>query len=187
MRISVQKAFEDIRRIYFPLWDGKRLWRVKQVNDLHGLRGQCDEAKRIILIRNDVAESDDRDCVLIHEIAHAVCGGWHGQRWKKRYKQAAIKAQKCGLSTLAQKIEADIQRMEQGFRPTPNCAYRLLENIVCDDPSIEFRVAAGLIGEQLGMDTETFLRRFKRAKAIFDEARQLEEEVRQIRAAWGET
>ena len=85
--------FESIRSIFFPKWDRKHEWILRDAHpgECFGL-GYCVSTGKIIVV------TDDTEGTLIHEIAHAVTHQGHGKKWQNRMEKAARKAEKAESS-----------------------------------------------------------------------------------------
>ena len=110
-----QEAFDHVRRVFFPRWDRKRLWRLRIVRNLDDSVGTCDFTHRIIKAASVPVDDDELAALLIHEIAHAATASYHAKRWLTRMEKAAQLAKTLGRSRLATLIRQEID----GYKEPP--------------------------------------------------------------------
>ena len=103
-----QEAFDLVRRVFFPRWDRKRLWRARIESNLKGSVGNCNFTDRIIKAASVPADDDELATLLIHEIAHAATASYHAKRWLTRMEKAAQQAKTIGRPRLATLIRNEI-------------------------------------------------------------------------------
>ena len=108
-----REAFDLVRRVFFPRWDRKRLWRLRIVRNLDDSLGNCDFTHRIIKAASVPIDDDELAALLIHEIAHAATASYHAKRWLIRMEKAAQQAKKIGRSRLATLIRQEIDGYKQ--------------------------------------------------------------------------
>ena len=108
-----QETFDFVRRVFFPRWDRKRLWRLRIVRNLNDSLGTCDFTHRIIKAASVPVDDDELAALLIHEIGHAVTASYHTKRWLTRMEKAAQQAKKIGRSRLATLIRQEIDEYKQ--------------------------------------------------------------------------
>lgn len=181
MHRTLQQHIADLRTSFFPRWDRARCWRIRQVDDLDGAEGSCD--RRSKTIRLVVPPGDDLlDAVLIHEISHAAASPDHGKRWQARMEQAAQTADAMGRAGLAKLLREEIQGYQAALPVTPSEVYAEIKSAVGDSPARRFSEVLDSVRREYGLSRRDFLRRFRRARQAFDDAKQAEEEVRPIRS-----
>jgi uncharacterized membrane protein YkvA (DUF1232 family) len=110
-------AFTDIRETFFPLWDKKKEWVIKEAQD-PPFDGCAIPMTKSILIHADFIESKDLYGVIIHEICHALSSSSHGKRWLQQMHDTAQLARKHGKIQLAEFIENDVKAARQAAPQT---------------------------------------------------------------------
>ena len=176
-------SVEYIRRTFFPDWDKGRQWQVVQVDDLDGAQGRCERTTKTISILDGIKQ-DDLFALLIHEIAHAVSNDCHGKRWLQRMEDAANRADQEGLPTLAALLRQQIVGYQDGFRMTAAMIYGEIENCVVSEPQVSFPQVVDFLRRDFGISGHHFLRRFRRAERVFEEAQQDVRESAEAKARW---
>jgi hypothetical protein len=179
---SVTQLFEAVRRAYFPRWDRQGRWTVR-VGTPPGrprLRGYCDPDTRTIWV---AAHPDEH--TMIHEIVHAVAGPGHALRFQERLSKAADVAETQGNAELAGGIHKEVA----DYAGQPNLSaediYGQIRDAAweCDN----FDAMVRWISEDMGSTPEEFAHRYRRARRVFDKAKQeaIDERARMatIRAA----
>ena len=96
---KLSQAFQVVREQFFPKWDRAKRWRVRQVDYLDESQGKCCRDRKEIQILN-FPDGEERNLLLIHEIAHAFDLG-HEERWQARIKSALDTAEQLGRTELA--------------------------------------------------------------------------------------
>ena len=128
---AARKAFDYVRRIFFPGWDRKYAFGLRVVPFLASI-GRFDNEKKKILLRVIPELEDDLYVLLIHEIAHHV-SPYHGEKWMSRMREAATKALEIGRDTLATKISQEIESYKtHSYVLTPGFLRRELEDFVME-------------------------------------------------------
>jgi hypothetical protein len=181
---EVVDLFENIRQTFFPRWDRKKEWSVVIVDDLDGAQGRCEpEAKQIQLAT--YMEGDELTSLIIHEVAHAVARIDHGRRWLARMEKAAVDADKMDLGGIAGLLREQIKDYrEGGVRYTAQMVYAEMETGVMCQPHLAFPQVVDWLRRNFGLSREQFLRRFRRSRAVYDEAQRDAEERDRCRAGW---
>jgi hypothetical protein len=108
---------------------------------------------------------------MIHEVVHAVVGAGHAVRFQERFSKAAEVAEAKGKADLAAAIRKEVGLWADTHNLRAEDIYGRIRDAVweeCDD----FDVLAGSIAEDLGSTPEEFARRYRRARRVFDKARQ---------------
>ena len=83
---DLARMFQEFNTRFFggqlPMYRIRVVRRVPAKGHVHG--GLCDRANHRIYISESVIQ-DTEECVglLLHEMAHAASGDWHGQRFKR--------------------------------------------------------------------------------------------------------
>ncbi len=111
----LHKAYEHVRKTFFPEWDREHEWRIlecpEELGKLggRGVDGVCDEQAKIIKISMArlTEDPDDLHELLIHEICHCNARG-HGEDWQDAMLAKAKIADKLGQEELAERIRKDI-------------------------------------------------------------------------------
>ena len=177
---------EYIRTTFFPGWDKGRRWQVVQVADLDGAQGRCERKIKTISVLGGI-EQDDLLALLIHEIAHAVSNDFHGKRWLQRMEEAANHADQERLPTLAALLRQQIVGYRDGFRMTAAMMYGEIENCVFSEFQVTFPQVVDFLRRDFGISRDQFLRRFRRAERVFEEAQRDVRESAEAKARWLES
>jgi len=177
---------EYIRTTFFPGWDKGRRWQVVQVADLDGAQGRCERKIKTISVLGGI-EQDDLLALLIHEIAHAVSNDFHGKRWLQRMEEAANHADQERLPTLAALLRQQIVGYRDGFRMTAAMMYGEIENCVFSEFQVTFPQVVDFLRRDFGISRDQFLRRFRRAEGVFEEAQRDVRESAEAKARWLES
>lgn len=109
----LKDSFEFVRKEFFPRWDNKKEWLVKEVNAKESFQGRCERARKTLVIRNLPHNLNSLYFLLIHEICHAVSTDSHGRRWKNRMSRVSELAQKKGNSQLSKMILYDLEKLNK--------------------------------------------------------------------------
>jgi len=171
MKTNIKTEFETVRRTFFPRWDRKRLWQVEVIGDLDGSKGKCYPETKTIKILDGITGLD-LTVLLIHEIAHSVVNVYHGKTWQRRILVAADHAERLGMSELAERLRqqvADYAKPDNEMNAA--MVYSEIEDVIWENPKLKFEQVVDLLRRDWGLSREMFLRRFRRAKAVFDEAK----------------
>lgn len=128
-REYLRREFQTVCREFFPRWKGREEYKVKATWKLNlGSIGRC-QAKTILIKSDGFLRFDLKklvsfyasktfgngirltpkqalECLLIHEICHAVIRGGlpHGKRWRDRMFVASNRAKELGRKRLAESI-----------------------------------------------------------------------------------
>jgi hypothetical protein len=171
MKTNIETEFETVRNIFFPRWDRKRLWQVEVVGDLDGSQGKCLTDTKTIKILDGVTGLD-LTALLIHEIAHAVVNVYHGKKWQTKMMEVAHEAEHIGKHYLAEVLRKQVaDYADPDNEMTAAMVYQELEDAVWHRPEVEFEHVVDWLRRDGGMSRAEFLRRYRRARAIFDVAK----------------
>jgi hypothetical protein len=180
-KCHIQEQYEEVRRDFFPRWDRQKNWSLHVIQDLDGAHGRCDAPhKRIVSGFN----GDELVLVLIHEIAHAVVSGGHGKKWQARMERAAIAAEGLGRMELAGLLRKEIAGYSDPLaRVTAAGVYSEIEDAIIGVPQANFLQVVDWVRREYGLNRQEFFRRFRRAKAVYQEARRWCRELMELKAA----
>jgi hypothetical protein len=116
MRVRLRREFDEIRRQFFPRWVQGGHWRVTfgyRSSERDAL-GHCDLATKTIFVapflRNQPAA---RRHTLVHEVCHAVAGLGHGEKFCRRLRGAARRAEALGDLGLAWRLSEEAGQYEE--------------------------------------------------------------------------
>ena len=122
--------------------------------------------------------------VLIHEVAHAASSVHHGGIWEARMAKAADQAEHLGRIELASRIRSEILGYATcSWTPTASAVYQQISDAAWDCPRATFGQVVDLIRRDCGLTREGFLRRFRRAAVVYEEAQAEAEEHAKAKAA----
>jgi len=172
---------EFVRRHFFPRWDRKGRWKVVQANDLDGAQGRCDNESKTVKIRRGIS-GDDVTAILIHEICHAVGELGHGKRWRRRMEQAARTADALAMAAVAERLREEIKGYEEGLFMSASDIYREISDAIWQYPKVTFVQVLDFVRRDYGLSRAQFMKRFRRSKRVFTEAKREAEETAAIKA-----
>lgn len=177
-----QITFTAVRRAYFPGWDRMRLWRLRRVPELNGAQGKCDNRTKTIRVAVPLV-GDAGAALLIHEIAHAVTNGGHGTRWQTRMERAAAKAAALGRPALTRLLREQVAGYDDPLsRVSAGLVYQEIADALAEAPDAAFMQVIDWLRWTFGLSRQEFLRRFRRAKAVYNEVREAAEDRAKARA-----
>lgn len=159
----IKKHFQEIKRLFFPRWDREGRWRIRISSRRRG-HGHCDTDRRIIEIMVQHDDPDERDCLLIHEICHAVASCGHGKAWQRRIEKAAVRADEIRRDDLAKLLRQEIVNY-QGVTESLESAYDTIEDAITENPDLTLRQVKRMIADHYGLlvsEVCTVFRRFKK-------------------------
>ena len=126
---KLSQAFQVVREQFFPKWDRAKRWRVRQVDYLDESQGKCCRDRKEIQILN-FPDGEERNLLLIHEIAHAFDLG-HEERWQARIKSALDTAEQLGRTELAGLLREELaQYKNPAGRESPETIYQAITEAV---------------------------------------------------------
>jgi hypothetical protein len=164
--------FAAVRKQYFSRWDKAQHWTCcfsPTTSVEHFCAGLCDSKTRIIYVPKN---AEDPAIVLIHEICHAVTPhANHGRPWRQRMLKAATMASRTGRWQFAQSLRREVEIYQDAQRVTKKAIYSEIEDCVLDLlPLPSFRSVVKLVAHRNLMTTGKFLKRFRRAKRVYEDA-----------------
>jgi hypothetical protein len=168
--------FAAVRKQYFSRWDKAQHWTCQfspTTTVGYSCEGLCDPERRVIYVRKD---AEDLTILLIHEICHAVIPhANHGRPWQERMLKAATMANRTGQWQFAQLLRREVEIYRRDAeRVTKKAIYSEIEECVLDLPALpSFRSVVKLVAQRNLMTTGEFLKRFPRAKRVYDDAQAL--------------
>ena len=159
------REFERIKSTYFPRWDKQHEWTIVESHPECVGDGYCDSDNRQIVI---ASADPSMECILIHEIAHAVTHQYHGKKWQGRMEKAALKAEELGLNDLATQIRGEYAKyldLALSFRPTAHLVYNSIEDAGIAGLSFEGAVASA--ANAFGMTPHQLQAKYKKARTVY--------------------
>ena len=162
--------FNKIQSQYFPRWNIKHKWRIKE----WGQSGAgCDYKEKLIRV-SDIND----ELTIIHEICHGIVRtGGHGPLWQERFLKTADIALASGNSKLAEVIKSEVLRYQKQIEELGeikmNSEYvsGLIRDAVYDAPKVSFEDIIKWLANEHGMLPEEVLMNWpKSAKQAFDQA-----------------
>jgi len=177
------RIFAETTSLFFPRWRSRPKWHLR-TGCLNGGHGFCDSKRKKILIGSSPTDAEGK-VVLIHEIVHAVTGSGHDKRFISRLLQCAKTAQEKGISELAAllKNEAELWSPEKSLRITSTTIYVGIADALLQCPKASFTQVVDFVRRDVGMSRREFLRRYKRARRIYDATQRDIAEEKSIREA----
>lgn len=178
---SLSRKFEEIKKTYFPRWRSAGEWQCRRGEHI-SWHGQCDDSRKILFI--GFIPEDEEEIVILHEAVHAVAGPYHGKRFLRRFEQAAQTARLIGDEKMARRIENEIDGYKnRSYRVTAAFVYGSIEDAVRDQPQATYEEVVTWLVRDCGVDLESFEKRWKRARRVYEEAQAFvaqEAEVRKM-------
>jgi hypothetical protein len=167
--MNIRKRFLDIKRQFFPRWDRGDYWRITTKSSRR-VHGRCDEKRRVIEIVKQTPDADDRDCLLIHEICHAVADRGHGKVWQRRVEKAAIRADGLGRDVLAKKLRQEIVDYQNAPKLHDH-VYQTVQDWLTENPNLTLRQVKLALADEFGLLVREVDAIFKRIESVFQEAK----------------
>lgn len=172
---EAQQEFDRVREIFFPRWDRARRWRCRRMGveqRIHG-DGLCVPSRRAIYIHHRVRRSGGAQLtgVIIHEICHAIePRSSHGKSWRERMSRAAGRAEALGENDLARWLREEVHRyLTPPGRLRVGATYGEIRDFVAESGKVpSFRKLVEEFSRSRGMKPGEFLRRYPRARAVYD-------------------
>ena len=179
------EVFDFVRRAFFPRWDKKNQWVIRELSSLPS-EGRCDNDKKTIFVKY-VPEEDDRLYeLLIHEICHAVASPGHGKKFLVRMAKAATTAQMLGYGELSRMLNTDIEETKKGLIVDATEIYNLVGDWAVDKPDLTYDEMLEAVSRRFGFYPAELEKRYKRFRKVYEEAirsvrdsRRIQEEFRQ--------
>ena len=166
----LQKAFEYIRKTFFPRWDKKQQWIVRLNHNLPSM-GRCNHETKSIEIKNISENDGELHLLLIHEICHVWYTG-HKKTWQGRLLKAAKKAKEIGNENLSEMIKKEVELYIKARKITAEDIYnRIYEIITTDAPTVKYNDLIKYMASQHGQYPEEFEKYFKKCRKVYEEAR----------------
>ena len=116
MRVPLQREFDEIRRQFFPRWARGAHWHATfgyRSSERDAL-GHCDlETKTIFVAPFLRKQRLARRHTLVHEVCHAVAGLGHGEKFSRRLRGAARRAETLGDLGLVWRLAEEAGQYEE--------------------------------------------------------------------------
>jgi hypothetical protein len=152
----VQLAFAYVCETFFPAWQERRTWTVKEGGILM-YYGQCDDATKTILVKSGIEDEDKLFLTLIHEICHAISKEPHSRRWRRLFGEAGIASRRVGRERLAGMIEEEVRRYAAYDEPTrldERLVYSTIQDLLLADPDLPYEKTIEKVAGLWGVDPE---------------------------------
>ena len=176
MGMDLEQASEYVRKYFFPRWDKKRQWVIKEVPDFPSF-GLCDKKTKTISIGGwYISTANDQSLLklLIHEVAHASTGANHGKKWLNRMQKAAETAKKLGHEQLTKILYEEIENYAPDKVLTVNATmiYDAIEDFVMnpDNYAVTFDDTIKKVAISFGNYPEELVESYKLCKKVYEEA-----------------
>ncbi len=167
-RKAIVQEYERIRRTYFPRLRG---WRLR-VQYLDHAGGKADQVhRRIIINPSFYPHPQGRLVLLVHELCHAAASSGHGVKWMRRLLKTAGRARALGEIALAEGIEKEVKAYDSAPKVTPQSVYQSIKDAVMDCPTASFKAVLDFVRRDNGCSRKGFMKLFRRARAVFEEAK----------------
>jgi hypothetical protein len=174
---DLNTEFATVRKQFFPRWDREGRWRLRLVDDLFGAQGKCDSDAKEIKIAFRLT-GDELHLLLIHEIAHAVTGGGHGQIWQTRMLKAAQQAECLEHPDMALALRKEVEAYKNTPRETAKEVYdRLEDQILIGSFLPTFEQLVEFVSRDYGLSPNEFLQQFRAARKVYDRVKVEKEDI----------
>ena len=180
--MNIRRYFLEIKHQFFPRWDRHNLWRIS-TRLRRTVHGYCDAERRVIEIVIQHADPDKSDCLLIHEICHAVAKGGHGKVWQRRLEKAARRADELGRDGLAKLLRQEIVNYQE-FAEGREQAYQTIEDWMNDEPDLTLAQVKRSIACLHGLLVSEISTKLKRIEKVYWAAKRDAQEARALKEAW---
>lgn len=182
--MDLRKEFKHIREAFFPRWDRKGEWRVKQVWNLPS-SGKYDDTSKGILIRDISDDQNELHKLLIHTICHFV-SYVHGSQWKARMLKAARRAEELGRKELSRML---LKEVEAYRRILPESiiykeVYRRMEDVVWETPAISYWNLIRYIAKEFGLYPNEVRAKFRRSEKVYLMVKEEIRREKKVRKKW---
>ena len=165
----LREAFLFVRKTFFPRWDKKNQWVVKELDSLPS-QGKCDLDKKAILVRSVPEKDHELYWLLIHEICHTVASPGHAKKWCNRMGKAADTAQELGYTELSKMLNAEVEEIKQGLPVRAADIYNLVAEWALDAPDLTYDKMLKAVSRQYGFYPEDLEKAFKRFRQVYENA-----------------
>lgn len=174
---TFKNTVESIRADFFPRWDRKHQWCIKEVDSLPSF-GICDQKNKTISIQPNLND-DFLEKLLIHEICHAVIHvhGGHGGKWNNRMLKASKVAKRIGQVKLSILLENEVktyiktEMLEPNGFPPKELIYEEIEDAVYYKKNISFNEVIKTVAKGYGFYPGELLSTFKECKSVYKRAK----------------
>jgi hypothetical protein len=180
--MSFRRHFLEIKRQFFPRWDRQNLWRIS-TRSRRKVHGYCDRERRVIEIVIQHTDPDKCDCLLIHEMCHAVANGGHEKVWQRRLEKAAVRADELGRDVLAKLLRQEIVNY-QDFAEGREQAYQTVEDWMIYEPDLTLAQVKRSIADLHGLLVSEVGTKLKRIEKVYWAAKKEALEARALKEAW---
>jgi|APSaa5957512622_1039677.scaffolds.fasta_scaffold21779_2 hypothetical protein len=166
---KLQSVYSYIRSAFFPRWDKKKEWKLKEVWDLPS-EGRCETVQKLIYIKpQSESDQDSLHLLLIHEICHAIAPN-HGERWQARMLKAADRARQLGMSSLSALIcqESDIYFLDK--KKPASEVYQQIRQMVQQAPQASFGSIIRYLAMENGLYRNEMVKKYSQCRKIYEQA-----------------
>ncbi|MBN2381432.1 hypothetical protein JXQ70_00985 [bacterium] len=166
---ELQKAFEYVRKTYFPRWDKGGEWSVQLDPGLR-LEGECIIKEKKIKVQSVSNNKIELYHLLIHEICHTSALG-HKKKWLNRMLKKAEIAERVGELELSISLKNEVDSEINADYPTPNDVYNNVVDWVNEaqgDASYEYIIYS--VAKMIGFMPHELEERYKECRKVYDEA-----------------
>jgi len=149
-KLTLERHFEEVRRIFFPYWDRQKRWQVYGLpsDGIIPWSGQCMRSQRIIVVAATTKSMVELWVTLIHEICHAVTRSEHGDAFWTRMKKVTVHAMGLGMIALADTLESHIKDHKKNLSELEEASVqRLIGEIPVDIPTASSSAVIGSVAK----------------------------------------
>ncbi len=180
--MNIRKHFLEIKRQFFPRWDRDDRWRIS-TRSRRTVHGYCDAERRVIEIVIQHADPNKGDCLLIHEMCHAVAKGGHGKVWQRRLEKAARIADELGRDVLAKLLRQEIVNYQE-FADGREEAYQTIQDWLNAERDLTLAQVKRSIARLHGLLVSEISTKLRRFEKVYWAAKREAQEARAFKAAW---
>ncbi len=180
----LQKAGDYIHKTFFPLWDQKGQWAIKEDYKLLG-QGLCSEDKKTIFLQFVSSKNDDLYLLLIHEICHAVTNSSHGKKWFDRMLKASNRAKEIGLKNLSERLLNELVGYKEAPPINAKYVYGTIEDwVIQSETLVPYKPLIEALSKDLGCTKGDLTKKYTLTKRAYQKAVKLRKQNEQAEKAF---
>ena len=111
-----ERLVEEFGRLgsaLFPDWSERVEWSVEFAQLPPGRAAECDHESHTIRVKRNPEDDLELYLSLVHEMAHAIAGPGHDERWQSLMRDAAKRARSCICKDLGSRLENESEYDEK--------------------------------------------------------------------------
>ena len=187
---KLRSTFDEVKKIYFRRWDSANEWQIRRKTRLSGglnTNARCNSKTKVIEIKRSYVAGDDNElqCLLCHEICHAVTDAYHGLKWQRRFLKVADRAAKLGQKELVGMIHNDVKTAQDAWYPTLISVHHNIEDALIDRPDASYEVVIEYVANNWALTSNGLLKKYKTLKEFFNKAQRAALLGRELQQRYG--